>query len=114
MKQQYDVNSFEFEMLRYNIEAVEEWKKWCSKIPALHFKKEWDVCIIPPFAGAMIRFTVKYKEKHCSIYLDCYSRLGCVDEPYWEVYDSDSHDCTRFLLEKHEDMMKFVEECLEG
>nr|DAN90730.1 MAG TPA: hypothetical protein [Bacteriophage sp.] len=47
-----------------------------QKLPAFHFDKEWDVKIIPPFAGAIIRFVIDYKGKHVSVYFDAYSELG--------------------------------------
>lgn len=57
-------------------EKLQECIKWSEKIPALHFEKEWDVKIIPPFGGAIIRFTIDYNNKHVSVYFDGYSELG--------------------------------------
>lgn len=48
---------------RYKIEETYEYKKWCKEIPALHFKNEWNVKIIPPFAGAIVRFIIEYNNK---------------------------------------------------
>jgi hypothetical protein len=99
------------EMLRYEVERSEKWRDWCPQIPKLHFKEEWEVKIIPPFGGAIARFTVSYNHKHCSIYLDCYSRLGLVDEPYWEIYCDG--ECARFFLNEHEEMMEHIQNCLK-
>lgn len=101
---------FSLEEKRYRIEWDEKWREWCKIIPKLKFKSEWDVKIIPPFGGAIIRFTVDYNQKHCSIYLDCYGRLGVVDKPYWEVYDGE--DCVRFSLLNHKCMMEYIEQIL--
>ena len=71
---------------RYDLEAREEWRKWCDEIPSMNFPEEWNVKIIPPFAGAIARFMVTYKDRRGSVYLDCYDRIGFFGEPYWEAY----------------------------
>lgn len=64
-----------------------EWSKWKDEIPYLKFPGHWKVKIMPPFAGAIIRFSVTTNDKnHVSVYLDCYAQLGSWDEPYWEIY----------------------------
>lgn len=84
------------------IEHEEQWETWCKCIPALHFKPEWEVKIIPPFMGAMARFWISYNNKHVSVYLDCYGVLGCVDVPYYEMYDGE--DTYRYIMSNKEDM----------
>ena len=60
-------------------EEFHEYRKWANELPALHFDKEWDVKIIPPFAGAIIRFCINHNGKYVSVYFDGYSELGgCV------------------------------------
>ena len=71
---------------RYEVENEYEFRKWMQKIPALHFKPEWNVKIIPPFGGAIARFTIDYNNRHISCYLDCYDELGYYGKPYWEIY----------------------------
>jgi len=68
-----------------------EWDKWRGEIPAIKFKSEWEVKVIPPFAGAIVRFVVN----GVSVYLDCYDILGCFGEPYWEIYpyEGDTYRC---------------------
>jgi hypothetical protein len=77
-------------MLRYNVEASECWREWCEKVPFIRFPAEWDVKVIPPFAGAIARFIVRLPDGETrSVYLDVYNRLGFYSnppEPYWEVY----------------------------
>ena len=68
---------------RYNVEKREEWRRWCEEIPELQFPSSWNVKIIPPFGGAMVRFIINEK---ISVYLDCYDSLGFMGEPYWEIY----------------------------
>lgn len=82
-----------------------EWQKWAIEIPTLKFREHWDVRIIPPLTGAMIRFRVSsaaMREKRgpnasISVYLDCYDNLGCMNQPYWEIYPVED-DTRRYLL----------------
>ena len=80
---------------RYEIERNEEWRGWIESIPYLQFPPEWEVKVIPPFGGAMVRFLVKSEGHTVSVYLDCHAALGAVDTPYWEVcpYDDDVWRC---------------------
>jgi len=79
--------------LRKSIECGDtyEWRKWVEEIPPIHFKENWNVRIIPPFNGAIIRFVVN----GVSVYLDCYDILGSFGGPYWEVYPykGDTYRC---------------------
>ena len=99
-------------------ESVQECRKWTKELPALHFKKEWDVTIIPPFGGAVIRFCIEHNDKHVSVYFDGYSDLGyMIDEnnkpiPYFEYYDGD--DCYRYYMNESEQMMNDIEKFLES
>ena len=106
---------------RSNVEHVEEWREWCNKIPALQFDSDWDVKIIPPFGGAMARFTVKKADKadkHVSVYLDVFSELGIMHDetgnpiPYYEVYDGEN--TPRFYLNETDEMMNYIREVLNG
>jgi hypothetical protein len=67
-------------------EKAFEWRKWCEQIPDVKFPKDWNVQLMPPFAGAIVRFVAKKKNKRVSVYLDCYDMLGCFGEPHWEAY----------------------------
>ena len=42
------------------VDAMNEYRNWSKKLPSFHFDKEWDVKIIPPFQGAIIRFYISY------------------------------------------------------
>ena len=81
---------------RYEIERKEDWRKWIEKIPSIKFPSKWEIKIIPPFGGAMVRFMVIVSHnRSVSVYLDCYDNLGGVGEPYWEIYpyDGDIYRC---------------------
>lgn len=93
---------------RFKIEAAEKWADIAYEIPSLNFKAEWDVKVIPPFRGAVVRFIVLKNEiQVCSVYLDWFSILGDMSKPYWEVYDFDEI-CNRYMLEDTENMMEYI------
>lgn len=86
--------------------------KWIKQVPRLRFKEEWEVKIVPPFGGAIIRFLVSANDKFLSVYLDGYNMLGGVrGETYWEVFDGE--DIERFKFDKSERMMARIEEKLK-
>lgn len=95
------------------------WRGWIDKIPYISWPADWKVKALPPFAGAIIRYNVKHKDDHddsrgASVYLDCYDRLGCVGEPYWEVYPiDDDGECGRCMMENVDMLLKFIEAALE-
>jgi hypothetical protein len=98
---------------------IQESKKWNKKLPVFHFKQEWNVRIIPPFQGAIIRFTIKYNGKRVSVYFDGYSRLGQMHDsnykpiPYFQcTYEKDS--IKYYYLDESENMMKDIETFLES
>ena len=77
-------------MDRYDVEEADQWREWVKKIPFIRFPADWDVKVIPPFGGALVRFTVRLPDGETrSVYLDAWNRLGFYGdppEPYWEVY----------------------------
>lgn len=109
----------DLEMKRSNVEVKEKWRDWSRKIPALHFKEEWNVHIIPPFGGALARFRIEYNNRFVSVYFDAYSRLGWMMDgdnpiPYWELYAPDSpsdefNDVKRYYLNDTDELMHDIE-----
>lgn len=84
------------DLKRVEVEYAEEWREWVTQIPSLSFPSDWQVKVIPPFSGAMVRFQITTKAGGwTSVYLDCFDQLGFVGEPYWEVYpyDGDTYRC---------------------
>lgn len=86
-----------------------EAKKWLEEIPFIKFDKDWEIKIVPPFMGAVVRFRVKSGTKEISVYLDCYSVLGFASSPYWEAYPIGG-DTARFGLKDTEDLLKAIRE----
>lgn len=112
------MRSVEEAMIISRYESLQECRGWAAKIPAFHFEKEWDVKIIPPFAGALIRFTIDYNGKHVSVYFDGYSELGYMYDdndnpiPYFEYYDGE--DIHRYYMDESEQMMEDIKNFLNS
>lgn len=90
-----------------------EHSKWVKEIPYLKFPSDWEVQISPPFAGAVVRFRIKSKGKDISIYLDCYDTLGCVGQPYWEIYPH-NNDTYRCYLNETEELLKEIQFAIDN
>ena len=107
-------------LLRGKVEEEEGWTYWARKMPSFHFDPDWEVQIIPPFLGALIRFYITKYDKLVSVYFDGYSRLGFVSDndgdaiPYFEIYDDTSGDTYRYLLDESEEMMAKIRQILNG
>jgi len=95
----------------YEVERIMEYKKWCGEIPYIRFPNGWQVQVIPPFAGAVVRFKIKKGDAIVSIYLDCYDRLGCYGKPYWEVFPHEN-DVFRCDMEDTETLLKAISESI--
>ena len=106
------MRNFEETMLIAKYDTLQETRKWMRELPYLHFKQEWNVRIIPPFGGAIIRFFIDYNNKHVSVYFDAYDELGFVGEPYFEFYDGE--ECYRYLMNESEEMMGDIEKFLNS
>ena len=99
-------------------EQIHDFRGWTNKLPAFHFDKEWDVKIVPPFAGAIIRFAIDYNGKHVSVYFDGYSALWFEYDnhgdpiPYFEYYDGEN--TYRYGLDKADKMMNDIRSFLNN
>lgn len=87
-----DTEAVEEKLRRYKVEQEQDWKGEIVRIPWLHFRGDWQVRIIPPFADAVIRFQVILPSGTLkSVFMDSRHSLGIwgnlsTPEPYWEVY----------------------------
>lgn len=101
---------------RVKLEKSENWDKWVKLIPSLNFPKKWNVTIIPPFCGAMVRFKIQTpkmnKNDLVSVYLDVDCSLGCWSGPYWEVYPLDG-DVIRCDMSDTEQLMKNISKAIK-
>lgn len=97
-------------LIPYAYDKLMESRKWMGEIPFIEFPKGWKVQVIPPFAGAVVRFRVMLpSKKEVSIYLDCYDRLGWFGKPYWEVYPFEG-DTFRCEMEDTKALVKAISE----
>lgn len=99
--------------LNFRYEQRMEHSKWIKEIPYIQFPSDWSVQITPPFAQAVVRFRVKSKGADISVYLDCYDHLGCVGQPYWEIYPHDG-DVYRCLLNETEDLINQIQYAIDN
>ena len=97
------------------VEKVMEYGKWSGEIPYIAFPSDWQVQILPPFAGTIVRFKIKKGDAIVSIYLDCYDRFGHYEKPYgqphWEVF-SQGDDVFRCDMEDTESLLKAITESI--
>lgn len=82
----------------FEMHKLFEWSKWIERIPVIPLKFGWGIRVIPPFGGAVVRFSIIKNDISISVYLDCYGKLGSMTEPYWEIYPSEGNDPERFLM----------------
>lgn len=112
------MRDFETSLVVVKYDILRETKKWVKELPALHFEKEWDVKIIPPFGGAIIRFHINHNGKHVSVYFDAYSELGWMKDedgnpiPYFEYYNGE--DTCRYYIDEADQMMKDIKKYLNS
>jgi hypothetical protein len=97
---------------RAKIESEEKWRDYVKSAPYINFPSKWDIQIIPPFAGAIMRFKVRYQDQEISVYADYHQSLGYfsnregIEIPYWEIYPyfDDTYRCeisdTKTLIKK--------------
>lgn len=95
----------------YKMEQERKWRERSQMVPGLSFDPSWSVRIIPPFAGADARFVVKSGKAEVSIYLDFDDRLGCVGQPYWEIYPMDG-DCARYMIGETTELLDGIAESI--
>lgn len=103
-------------------EKAFDWCEWLEKIPYIKFPGSWNVKIVPPFAGAMVRFMVKKSDEiRVSVYLDCHELLGVYSGPYWEVYPFPYQDEDgswrqtnhRIAMNDTEELIKCIQQSLD-
>ena len=101
-------------LISAQMEVEFEWRKWAKEIPSLKFKPSWGVQIIPPFAGAVVRFVVTKGEARVSVYLDCYDNLGFFGRPHWELYPSVDGNNIRFDMHDTESLLEEIAKSLKA
>lgn len=78
--------------MREQTEALIAWdkafepRKWAGELPFMDFPEDWEVKVIPPFGGAVVRFVVRRNDARVSVYFDAFAQLGATNRPYWEIH----------------------------
>ena len=99
---------------RSKLEREENRDKHAKDMPFISIREGYQIQIIPPFGGAMLRFRILHNasNKEYSIYYDVNNSLGIEDEPYYEVYpisyiddDGESHQDTLREFDIHRIMI---------
>lgn len=90
-------------------------KEWGTKIPHIKFPSHWLVQILPPFGGAVVRFSACTREEwlSVSVYLDCYNNLGAYNGPYWEIHPGTKDDIERFAMNDVDGLLNAINKVLE-
>ena len=106
-------------LLSAQTEEAFEYEKWRDQIPYISFPVGWKVKMVPPFAGAVVRFSVKHPEveEDISVYLDCYDMLGIYSNrprtPYWEIFPY-FEDTARCRMEDTDKLIRLLSESFES
>ena len=88
-----------------------EQKPVLTEYPYLRFPATWEVSIISPYPRAEVRFLVRRRgssARGISIYLDTRDSLGCVGQPYWEIFPYCDGYTRRFLLGEEAKMLRAI------
>ena len=90
--------------------------KWFDKIPSINFKQNWNVKILPPTGGVIVRFRVIRKEDNSevSVYLDCYDMLKHVGQPYWEVFSIKTGECLICFMNEADELINIIDYLLKN
>lgn len=104
-------------LTRYRIEEAENWRGWCDSMPFLPFPSSWEVRILPPFGGALARFSVRKRggTRTVSVYFDAYGTLGAATD-YWEVFcgEMSAYHTHRFYRGEVPQLMACIQDQLDG
>lgn len=109
-------NYMEIIKARFLIEKEHEWMKWHKEVPYIQWPSDWLVKAVPPFGGAVIRYNIKHVDKpdsFVSVYLDCYDEIGCVGQPYWEIYPIGG-ECERYMMDETDQLIDGIKRSLNA
>ena len=90
----------------------EYYLSWFDKVPYVDFDSDMQARAVPPFGGALVRYSVKKGEARVSVYLDADNSLGCWEGPYWEIYPYDD-DTMRYDIEDTKGLVEGIRHSLK-
>lgn len=105
--------SYTTESERRQVERGEDWDGWVKRMPKITVPAGCTIKVIPPAAGAIVRFVIYKDAQSVSVYFDAYGRLGYCDSPYWEAYPIGDNN-QRYGMDQFDDMMRDIERELSG
>lgn len=103
---------------RYEMKAI-DWENSVAEamtkkpVPWLRFPTDWEVQIIFPDTGAVIRFLVRQGNRRVSVYGDYFDCLGAFGAPYWEVYPY-KQDVGRCPISDSRELLRMIRDSLDG
>lgn len=83
--------------------------------PPITFPSHWQVKLRAPCMGAPMRFSASidnFIKTRVSVYADYKDILGCMQEPYWEMYPCSEGDTERFYINEVDELLKSVDKSL--
>lgn len=101
---------------RHEIEEKLQWRLLGAEVPFLDIPRNLQIKIIPPFAGASMRFLARDKknpDKAISVYFDAHNSLGFMGCPYWEIYPNHEDSNQRFVVGEENQMFLAIQKALK-
>ena len=89
-------------------------REWIDRVPYVPFDPAWMARAIPPFGGAIVRYSVDAEGERFSIYLDADNSLGFYTDadgnlaPYWEIMPGRDGDLERFDMDDVEGLVNEI------
>lgn len=101
-------------ILAFEMGKAFEWEMWINKIPPLKFPSHWEIKIIPPFNGALVRFCAITNRGSVSVFLDAYGMCSgsMPNKPYWEIYPYTDDEPKRFWMEETDKLINAIKEVI--
>lgn len=97
---------------RAQVEQSENWPESFDQTKDLRIflPEDFYICVIPPFLGAKVRFTIGHKDttEKVSVYYDDRNALGHMPRGYYEAYLLTPRDCVRYYPEEFDKMISDI------
>ena len=84
-------------------------------VPYLNLPNDCEMMFTPTYL-AQARFMIRRKANPsvvASVYLDIFDNLGCIGEPYWEVWSERINETWRYVMKDVDALMVKVVEILD-
>jgi hypothetical protein len=91
-----------------SVDLKHHWLSHIHLIPDINFPSHWNVRLVAPYGGALVRFVVNGK---VSVYFDVDGSLSSMRVPHWEVAvldDPDRSSPLRFLAAETKELIEAI------